>query len=433
MGSKRRVVVEGKTKCSCCGKMKLLEDYFKASNKGELGIESACKICATERKRKRKKHKEKEFSRVCKRCEEQKDIFSFEKRNRVCNSCKETPLPKSPNYADNWRKSNKKNSEKLEKRYIIEVAEEIEFIFSQDTEEEIWKYIPNFNNKYQASDLGRIRCLPTVYRTPNDSLRKTSYYIVKSSRHQGYAQTPLTDINGKVHYKGTHRWVMYAFHGESELQVDHINGIRDDNRLINLRYATARENNNYRKDNIPDYFTSSLYGVYKQGKGWTSYIKINGEDYYLGNYSKEIDAHNIYMKAWKDWEELGKLPEKYVNPNKTSQIDGIDFHGASNKWRVRLKDGGLYIGIFETEKLAERVLNIVLYLMKRGIKIEQYLIKKIRKKYTTDNRFRYLINIETGEEFHCLETASKSLNISPSALHSKLNKNLVNDTPIRYK
>ena len=38
MGSKRRVVVEGKTKCSCCGKMKLLEDYFKASNKGELGI-----------------------------------------------------------------------------------------------------------------------------------------------------------------------------------------------------------------------------------------------------------------------------------------------------------------------------------------------------------------------------------------------------------
>ena len=53
--------------------------------------------------------------------------------------------------------------------------------------------------------------------------------------------------------------------------------------------------------------------------------------------------------------------------------------------------------------------------------------EKGRKKYTTDNRFRYLINIETGEEFHCLETASKSLNISPSALHSKLNKNLVND------
>jgi len=93
----------------------------------------------------------------------------------------------------------------------------------------------------------------------------------------------------------------------------------------------------------------------------------------------------------------------------------------------------LYIGIFETEKLAERVLNIVLYLMKRGIKVEQDLIKKIRKKYTTDSRFRYLINVETREEFHCLETASKSLNISPTTLHSKLNKNLVNDTPIRYK
>ena len=51
----------------------------------------------------------------------------------------------------------------------------------------------------------------------------------------------------------------------------------------------------------------------------------------------------------------------------------------------------------------------------------------------TKQEIDLILTGENREEFHCLETASKSLNISPSALHSKLNKNLVNDTPIRYK
>ena len=401
--------------CSKCSEEKILKDFDKRKEAPD-GYRGVCKKC-----------KWKPFERKVKYCGKCSIFLGSETLNRLCESCSAVSK-KQLGIEGNIKTRIKRNLKHKE-----DVIKERSEILLNDTEAEVWKDIPNFEGKYQASDLGRIRCMPTFYTTPSGFSRRTNYYIVKSTYHQGYTQTPLTDFYGKIHYKGTHRWIMYAFHGESELQVDHINGIRDDNNLINLRYVTARENNNYRKDNIPDYFTSSFYGVYKQGKGWTSYININGEEHYLGNYTEEIDAHNIYMKAWKEWDELGKLPEKYVNPNKTSQIDGIDFHKASNKWRVRLKDRGLYVGIFETESLAERVLNIVLYLVKRDIKIDKNLVKKIRRKYTTDNRFKYLINTETGEEFHCLETASKSLGISPSTLHSKLNKNLVNDTPIKYK
>ena len=47
-------------------------------------------------------------------------------------------------------------------------------------------------------------------------------------------------VNGKRMY--AHRLVMEAFHGKSDLTVDHLNMNRQDNRLENLEYITAVEN-----------------------------------------------------------------------------------------------------------------------------------------------------------------------------------------------
>ena len=57
----------------------------------------------------------------------------------------------------------------------------------------------------------------------------------------GYAQVNLRQLSKSRSMK-VHRLVMLAFKGDSELFVNHKNGIKTDNRLENLEYVTAKEN-----------------------------------------------------------------------------------------------------------------------------------------------------------------------------------------------
>lgn len=50
----------------------------------------------------------------------------------------------------------------------------------------------------------------------------------------------MVSVKGKRMY--VHRLVMLAFHGKSDLTVDHLNMNKQDNRLENLEYVTTVEN-----------------------------------------------------------------------------------------------------------------------------------------------------------------------------------------------
>ncbi|ASZ71334.1 HNH endonuclease [Lactococcus phage 38507] len=71
-----------------------------------------------------------------------------------------------------------------------------------------------------------------VFKITKNGLKKKKF-----SSTCGYLQT---SINGRREL--VHRIVMSAFKGESELTVDHLNGIKTDNRLENLEYVTLSEN-----------------------------------------------------------------------------------------------------------------------------------------------------------------------------------------------
>lgn len=96
-----------------------------------------------------------------------------------------------------------------------------------DLEGEIWIdcCIPS---QYEVSDLGRIR-------------HKTTKVLLQGSiNDKGYQDVSILSKNYRLH-----RIILQSFDPREDwmdYQVDHINGIRTDNRLENLRWVTNEEN-----------------------------------------------------------------------------------------------------------------------------------------------------------------------------------------------
>lgn len=102
--------------------------------------------------------------------------------------------------------------------------------------EEKWKDIPKYEGVYQISTMGRIKV------TRNGDERILVGVLDKST---GYRRFSLYK-DGKVERAYVHRLVAESFipNAENKPEIDHINTIRHDNRVENLRWVTRKENRN---------------------------------------------------------------------------------------------------------------------------------------------------------------------------------------------
>lgn len=105
-----------------------------------------------------------------------------------------------------------------------------------------------------------------------------------------------------------HKIVLGSFKGKlnENLVVDHINSIKTDNRLENLRQITSRENTARAK--VSPYGRGVKY--FKQRNKYGAFININKTRYNLGLFLCPEEAGNAYRQALTDWEEKGMLPSK---------------------------------------------------------------------------------------------------------------------------
>lgn len=114
--------------------------------------------------------------------------------------------------------------------------------------------------------------------------------ICTSKDTAGYYQFRLFHNNTSRKYKA-HRMAWLYEHGELPKMIDHINHIRDDNRMCNLREIQDRKENNKNKTMFKTN-TSGVTGVYwqKSIKRWTAKIRVNKKLINLGAYGSKEDA-----------------------------------------------------------------------------------------------------------------------------------------------
>lgn len=111
----------------------------------------------------------------------------------------------------------------------------------------------------------------------------------------GYCQIK---IDG-THYKAHRLAWLYVHNNWPKYQIDHINGIRADNRLANLRAATSSENSQNQRCANKDSKTG-LLGIYPHGKKYVAQIRLNGKTHRLGIFQTPEEAHEVYLKAKRE-------------------------------------------------------------------------------------------------------------------------------------
>lgn len=96
-----------------------------------------------------------------------------------------------------------------------------------------------------------------------------------------------------------HRLAWLYIHGKWPISdIDHINRIKYDNRISNLREVTKNENQYNRV--LSTNSSTGAKGVYKTKHGYIAQITINSKPIYLGTYGTVGEASSAYVKASKE-------------------------------------------------------------------------------------------------------------------------------------
>lgn len=175
--------------------------------------------------------------------------------------------------------------------------------------QEIWKDIPNYEGKYQISNLGNVISL--------NFANKHIPQLLKLKNHKdGYKLVGLS--NGKTNKKtfyAVHRLVAQAFipNPENKEQVNHIDGNKSNNVVINLEWATPKENVTHAfltglmpyalKEKPRKTNTSKRYnGIYK-----SPVLGLKGIDNPNHRAVLQYDTSGNFIKKWSCISDAGRF------------------------------------------------------------------------------------------------------------------------------
>jgi hypothetical protein len=117
-------------------------------------------------------------------------------------------------------------------------------ISSTNEIQEVWKDAAGYEGFYQVSNLGNVKSCERFVKHPRggNKLLKSKDMRLNNDTH-GYKVVSLCK-EGRENTIKVHRLVANAFieNVDNKLQVNHINGVKFDNNVFNLEWATPSEN-----------------------------------------------------------------------------------------------------------------------------------------------------------------------------------------------
>lgn len=169
---------------------------------------------------------------------------------------------------------------------------------------EIFKDVPGWKGIYQVSNIGRVKSLARIISHSNYFRRVKERILKPGIDSVGYPIVIFCKEGVKKKYT-VHKLVAICFLNHKpdgqKVVVDHINFIRHDNRLENLRLTTMRDNSNLKhKESSSKYVGVSFHNRQKK---WAASIHYGGKGHYLGSFATELEAHEAYQKALKNVRE----------------------------------------------------------------------------------------------------------------------------------
>lgn len=155
-----------------------------------------------------------------------------------------------------------------------DAVEAFRCIAEWDANKSAWVYK---NNRYRG-------CTKAIYKYRGD--------VIGCPDEDGYYRIGICKLTYRLAYAAHHNVTLT----NTDI-IDHINGIRTDNNINNLRLCTANENGK----NLSKIkgCTSTYKGVYWRSdkRKWRVRIKVNGKRISLGYSHSEIDAAMMYNEA----------------------------------------------------------------------------------------------------------------------------------------
>ena len=166
---------------------------------------------------------------------------------------------------------------------------------------ENWRDIPGYEDTHEVSDQGNVRS------KPHDDVRGSSW-VGKARKPSlspyGYFQISL--YRTKPITKAIHQLVAHVFLGpiESGMQVNHINGIRTDNRLENLEIVTPQENMRHSREVLGNFHGTRgrpVVGVSHNGTVFFRSARLADKAGFCGSHIAKCCRGKLKRHAGYEW------------------------------------------------------------------------------------------------------------------------------------